>query len=69
MFNNHFNKILNELFRFNDFSFENDWEKRTYKSDDGMISFTYITNKKEKLCRLPDFPHIHSERQMRKKNS
>jgi len=25
------------------------WEKKTYKSDDGMISFTYITNKKEKL--------------------
>jgi protein-arginine kinase activator protein McsA len=49
MFNNHFHKILNELLRFDDFSFENNWEKKTYKSDDGIISFTYITNKKEKL--------------------
>ncbi len=49
MFNSHFNKIINDLFRMEDTFLNDGWEKKTYKSEDGMISFTYVTNKKEKL--------------------
>lgn len=49
MFHRHLNKMINDLFRMDDFLSNNTWEKKTYKSDDGIISFTYITNKGEKL--------------------
>ena len=47
MFNRNFEKLINEFFNSDPFFGRNDnWEKRNYKSDDGTISFTYITNKK-----------------------
>lgn len=47
--NNFFNKMLMEMFDFERSHFSNEWEKKTYKSDDGAISFTYITNKRGDL--------------------
>jgi excinuclease UvrABC helicase subunit UvrB len=49
MFHRNLNKMINDLFRMDDLMFTDKWEKKTYKSDDGVISFTYITNKSEKL--------------------
>jgi protein-arginine kinase activator protein McsA len=47
MYNFNFNKLFNELFRMDDpfFNLEN-FDKKTYKSEDGSIVFTYITNKR-----------------------
>ncbi len=46
MFHNDFNKFLDEIFGMNRFfDSKTNWEKRTYKSNDGSISFTYMTNK------------------------
>jgi len=44
--NNFFNRMLSEMFDFERNLLNNEWEKKTYNSDDGTISFTYITNKK-----------------------
>ncbi len=49
MYYNYFNRMINELFKMDDLMSTNGWEKKTYKSDDGMISFTYMTNKPSKL--------------------
>jgi len=38
-----------EMFDFERSHFSNEWEKKTYKSDDGLISFTYVTNKRGDL--------------------
>jgi len=46
MFNwNEFDKIFNEMFSFNSGINLNDnnWEKKTYKSQDGSYSITYLT--------------------------
>ncbi len=46
MFHNDFNKFLDEIFGMNRFfDSKTNWEKRTYNSNDGSISFTYMTNK------------------------
>jgi len=46
MFHNDFNEFLDEIFGMNRFfDSKTNWEKRTYKSNDGSISFTYMTNK------------------------
>jgi protein-arginine kinase activator protein McsA len=47
--NNNFNKLFNELFSMDDFFNPRGFEKRTYKSEDGSMTFTYITNKKGDL--------------------
>ena len=62
MFNKNFERIINEIFN-NDpfFNGLNNWEKRNYKSDDGKISFTYITNKRGDLEK-PDELTILKER-------
>ena len=51
MFNDRiFNKLFKDLFEFESFHLNHDnFEKRTYSSNDGSINFTYITNKKGKL--------------------
>jgi len=46
---NLFNRMLMEMFDFERSHFSNEWEKKTYKSDDGLISFTYVTNKRGDL--------------------
>lgn len=46
---NYLNKMINELFRMDVLTPTNGWERKTYKSDDGMISFTYMTNKSSNL--------------------
>lgn len=46
MFHNDFNKFLDEIFGMNRFfDSKTNWEKKIYKSSDGSISFTYMTNK------------------------
>ena len=50
MFGRNFNKLLNELTNSDPFFGNlNNFEKKTYKSDDGLITFSYITNVKGKL--------------------
>lgn len=49
MFNNNFNRLFNELFNTDDFFNPRGFETRTYKSEDGSMTFTYITNKKGEL--------------------
>ena len=51
MFGRNFDKLFNELFNSENpfFNGLNNFEKRTYKSEDGSISFTYITNVKGDL--------------------
>ena len=49
MFHRNLNKMINDLFRMDGLMFADEWQKKTYKSDDGLISFTYITNKSENL--------------------
>lgn len=45
-----FDKLFNEFFNSDPFFTNGDnWEKKSYKSDDGTISFTYITNKRGNL--------------------
>lgn len=62
MFSRNFEKLINEIFN-NDpfFNGLNNWEKRNYKSEDGKISFTYITNKRGDLEK-PDELTILKER-------
>jgi protein-arginine kinase activator protein McsA len=50
MFNRNFERLINEFFNSDPFlNGMDNWEKRNYKSDDGSISFTYITNKRGNL--------------------
>ena len=50
MFNSNFNKLFNELFNMDEFFFNpKNFEKKTYRSEDGSIVFTYITNKNPEL--------------------
>jgi protein-arginine kinase activator protein McsA len=52
MFGRNFDRIFNELFNSENPFFNglnNNFEKRTYKSEDGSITFTYITNVKGDL--------------------
>jgi len=50
MFNSNFNRLFNELFNTEDvFSNSKNFEKKTYKSEDGSVVFTYITNKRPEL--------------------
>ena len=50
MFGRNFNKLLNELTNSDPFFGNlNNFEKKTYKSDDGLITFSYITNVKGNL--------------------
>jgi protein-arginine kinase activator protein McsA len=45
MFGKNFDKFFNELFNSDPFFRDiNNFEKRTYKSEDGSVTFTYITN-------------------------
>jgi hypothetical protein len=45
MFGKDFNKLFNELFNSDPFFRDlNNFEKKTYTSEDGSITFTYITN-------------------------
>lgn len=51
MNNKIFYKLFKDFFDFENqfFGFDNNFEKKTYKSDDGLISFTYVTNKRGDL--------------------
>jgi protein-arginine kinase activator protein McsA len=51
MFGRNFDKLFNELFNSENpfFGGLDNLEKRTYKSEDGSITFTYITNVKRNL--------------------
>ena len=51
MFGRNFDKLFNELFNSENpfFGGLNNLEKKTYKSEDGSITFTYITNVKGNL--------------------
>jgi protein-arginine kinase activator protein McsA len=51
MFSRNFDKIFNEFFNSENpfFGGLNNFEKKTYKSEDGSITFTYITNVKGDL--------------------
>lgn len=47
MFSRNFERLFNEFFNPNSFfGNENNWDRKSYQSPDGSISFTYITNKK-----------------------
>lgn len=56
MFGRNFDKLFNELFNSENpfFGGLNNLEKRTYKSEDGSITFTYITNVKGDLNKLDE---------------
>jgi protein-arginine kinase activator protein McsA len=45
MFSKNFEKLFNELWSSDPFLNGDNWERKKYKSEDGNISFTYITNK------------------------
>ena len=50
MFGRNFDRLFNELFNSDPFFKDiNNFEKKTYKSEDGSITFTYITNVKGDL--------------------
>jgi protein-arginine kinase activator protein McsA len=46
MFSRNFEKLFNELWSSDPFLNGDNWERKNYKSEDGNISFTYITNKR-----------------------
>ena len=46
MFSKNFEKLFNELRSSDPFLNGDNWERKNYKSEDGSISFTYITNKR-----------------------
>ena len=46
MFSRNFEKLFNELWSSDPFFNGDNWERKNYKSEDGSISFTYITNKR-----------------------
>ena len=46
MFSRNFDKLFNEFFNSDPFFYGgNNWKRKEYKSEDGSISFTYITNR------------------------
>jgi hypothetical protein len=49
MFSRNFDKLFNELWSSDPFFNGDNWERKNYKSEDGSISFTYITNKRGDL--------------------
>jgi protein-arginine kinase activator protein McsA len=50
MYNFNFNRLFNELFRMDDpFLNPKNFEKKTYRSEDGSMVFTYITNKQSNV--------------------
>lgn len=50
MFGKNFDRLFNEFFNSDPFFRDiNNFEKKTYKSEDGSITFTYITNVKGDL--------------------
>lgn len=52
MFNRNLERLFNEFFNSDPlFGNTNDWDKKTYHSPDGSISFTYITNKRGNLTK------------------
>lgn len=46
MFSRNFEKLFNELWSSDPFFNGDNWERKNYKSEDGSISFTYVTNKR-----------------------
>jgi protein-arginine kinase activator protein McsA len=47
MFSRNFERLFNEFFNSDPFFGNgNNWDKKSFQSPDGSISFTYITNKK-----------------------
>jgi protein-arginine kinase activator protein McsA len=49
MFGRNFEKLFNELWSSDPYLNGDNWERKNYKSEDGSISFTYITNKRGRL--------------------
>jgi protein-arginine kinase activator protein McsA len=49
MFGRNFEKLFNELLSLDPYLNGDNWERKHYKSEDGSISFTYITNKRGDL--------------------
>ena len=49
MFSRNFEKLFNELWSSDPFFNGDKWERKHYKSEDGSITFTYITNKRGEL--------------------
>jgi protein-arginine kinase activator protein McsA len=49
MFSRNFEKLFNDLWSSDPFLNGDNWERKNYKSEDGNISFTYITNKRGEL--------------------
>ena len=46
MFSRNFDKLFNEFINSDPFFYcGNNWKRKEYKSEDGSISFTYITNR------------------------
>ena len=46
MFSRNFEKLFNELWSSDPLFNGDNWERKNYKSEDGSISFTYVTNKR-----------------------
>ena len=63
MFGRNFDKLFNELLNSENpfFGGLNNLEKRTYKSEDGSISFTYITNVKGDLNKSDELELLKQE--------
>jgi protein-arginine kinase activator protein McsA len=53
--------MINQLFKMDDLMSINGFEKKTYKSDDGLISFTYITNNPSKLNKTDELNLLKQE--------
>jgi protein-arginine kinase activator protein McsA len=50
MFGRNFDKLFNEFLNSDPFFYGgNNWKRKEYKSEDGSISFTYITNRGDVL--------------------
>jgi protein-arginine kinase activator protein McsA len=50
MFGRNFDKLFNEFINSDPFFYGgNNWKRKEYKSEDGSISFTYITNRGDVL--------------------
>lgn len=66
MFGKNFDKLFNELFNSENpfFGGLNNLEKRTYKSEDGSITFTYITNVKGNLNKSDELELLKQKLEM-----
>jgi len=66
MFGRNFDKLFNELFNSENpfFGDLDNLEKRTYKSEDGLITFTYITNVKGKLNKSDELELLKQKLEM-----